>query len=267
MQSVSSRILTRVTVSISYDDNHYTTGTSRKLSIDSCWVCSHFEGFQYCFPFPHLFGYVCFLYLLSYRTSLSWMDENFKTKIFVSHRPWAYSTLLFSYVLSLPMPSLYFSRSLLKVLLITFHVIYSIQQFCYVISVSIFYSKYILFLLQPVVDLSYHLHQLVGRILFRFLGMFCFKCSTLSRHLLSLPSFANIFWLISSSSCDVRVICDCLFGDLFISFGFYAFYLPKQFYLLSKFLYLCFPIHFFYFSSDSFRGCLFYLQLISPLRR
>ena len=28
MESVSSRIWTRVTVSISYDDNHYTTGTS-----------------------------------------------------------------------------------------------------------------------------------------------------------------------------------------------------------------------------------------------
>ena len=27
MQSVSSRIWTRITVSISYDDNHYTTGT------------------------------------------------------------------------------------------------------------------------------------------------------------------------------------------------------------------------------------------------
>ena len=28
MQSVSARIWTHVTVSISYDDNHYTTGTS-----------------------------------------------------------------------------------------------------------------------------------------------------------------------------------------------------------------------------------------------
>ena len=28
MQSVSSRIWTRVAVSISYDDNHYTTGTA-----------------------------------------------------------------------------------------------------------------------------------------------------------------------------------------------------------------------------------------------
>ena len=27
MQSVSSRIWTRITVSIAYDDNHYTTGT------------------------------------------------------------------------------------------------------------------------------------------------------------------------------------------------------------------------------------------------
>ena len=29
MQSVSSRIWTRVAVSISYDDNHYTSGTSQ----------------------------------------------------------------------------------------------------------------------------------------------------------------------------------------------------------------------------------------------
>ena len=31
MQSVSSRIWTRVAVFISYDDNHYTTGTSDQL--------------------------------------------------------------------------------------------------------------------------------------------------------------------------------------------------------------------------------------------
>ena len=31
MQSVSSKIWTRVDVSISYDDNHYTTGTSYKF--------------------------------------------------------------------------------------------------------------------------------------------------------------------------------------------------------------------------------------------
>ena len=35
MQSVSSRIWTRVVVSISYDDNHYTTGTFVPLCIES----------------------------------------------------------------------------------------------------------------------------------------------------------------------------------------------------------------------------------------
>ena len=34
MQSASSRIWTRVAVSISYDDNHYTTGTSFKNVIN-----------------------------------------------------------------------------------------------------------------------------------------------------------------------------------------------------------------------------------------
>ena len=39
MQSVSSRIWTRVAVSISFDDNHYTTGTSfLEIYID------HFEN-------------------------------------------------------------------------------------------------------------------------------------------------------------------------------------------------------------------------------
>ena len=33
MQSVSSRIWTRVAVSISYDHNHYTTGTSKDIII------------------------------------------------------------------------------------------------------------------------------------------------------------------------------------------------------------------------------------------
>ena len=33
MQSVASRVWTRVAVSISNDDNHYTTGTSTKVDI------------------------------------------------------------------------------------------------------------------------------------------------------------------------------------------------------------------------------------------
>ena len=35
MQSVLSRIRTHVAVSISYNDNHYTTGTSTTLSLGS----------------------------------------------------------------------------------------------------------------------------------------------------------------------------------------------------------------------------------------
>ena len=34
MQSVSSRIWIRVAVSISYDDNHYTMGTSTRSSLE-----------------------------------------------------------------------------------------------------------------------------------------------------------------------------------------------------------------------------------------
>ena len=37
MQSISSRIWTRVAVSISYDDNHYTTGTSNKKKHCTNW--------------------------------------------------------------------------------------------------------------------------------------------------------------------------------------------------------------------------------------
>ena len=36
MQSFSSRIWTRVAEFISYDDNHYTTGTSKKKTIIVC---------------------------------------------------------------------------------------------------------------------------------------------------------------------------------------------------------------------------------------
>ena len=38
MQSVSSRIWTRVAVSISYDDKHYTTGTSSAIGLNSITI-------------------------------------------------------------------------------------------------------------------------------------------------------------------------------------------------------------------------------------
>ena len=42
MQPVSSRIWTRVAVSISYDDNHYTTGTSKSRYIDQPIIVENF---------------------------------------------------------------------------------------------------------------------------------------------------------------------------------------------------------------------------------
>ena len=42
MQSVSSRVWTRVAVSISYDDNDYTTGTSLKLGDKQGGIKYHF---------------------------------------------------------------------------------------------------------------------------------------------------------------------------------------------------------------------------------
>ena len=42
MQSVSSGIWTRVAVSISYDDNYYTTGTSMYLFISICFIYQRF---------------------------------------------------------------------------------------------------------------------------------------------------------------------------------------------------------------------------------
>ena len=51
MQSVSSRVWTRVTVSISYDDNHYTTKVIIAMfySSQSSEVLSAVNGFKYCY--------------------------------------------------------------------------------------------------------------------------------------------------------------------------------------------------------------------------
>ena len=51
MPSVSSRIWTRVTVSISYDDNHYTTGISKQSAINKKKIDSQIQAFVYLFVF------------------------------------------------------------------------------------------------------------------------------------------------------------------------------------------------------------------------
>ena len=56
MQSVSSRIWTRVVVSISYDDNHYTTGTS----LIQVWLKTTELGFFVILSFSSAFWLVSF---------------------------------------------------------------------------------------------------------------------------------------------------------------------------------------------------------------
>ena len=81
-------------------------------------------------------------------------------------------------------------------------------------------------------------------------------------YLLSLPSFANIFWFISFSYV-VRLVCNCLFFLEFFHFvGFLCVWssfavllviaVASSFFILSSFL-----IQVFYFCSDSYGGCLF----------
>ena len=43
MHSVSSRIWTRVEVSISYDNNHYTTGTSKIVKMLLCYIITCYK--------------------------------------------------------------------------------------------------------------------------------------------------------------------------------------------------------------------------------
>ena len=58
MQSVSSRIWTRVAVFISYDDNNYTTGTSCKLFIvDNFLSLNQFNPLFYIFYLSLSFGF------------------------------------------------------------------------------------------------------------------------------------------------------------------------------------------------------------------
>ena len=90
---------------------------------------------------------------------------------------------------------------LLQVLLTLLLYCLSIQLFCYVPLVAIFYSKILQLLLHSVVGMFlYHLPPLVGRFLSLFWYiLFCLYCFILSRCLFNLPSFASTFWFISWS--------------------------------------------------------------------
>ena len=82
MQSVSSRIWTRVAVSISYDDNHYTTGTSTGTSTSTVIVFNMFifnilsaAGFKTPYE-PHILRHV---YHLTFRIRLTLQLKDFSS--------------------------------------------------------------------------------------------------------------------------------------------------------------------------------------------
>ena len=64
MQSVSSRIWTRVAVSITYDDNHYTTGTSSERNVINLkfgWGLELIEQplYTYLCTYIYIYIYIC----------------------------------------------------------------------------------------------------------------------------------------------------------------------------------------------------------------
>ena len=92
MQSVSSRIWTRVVRSISYDDNHYTTGTSiQNYSLYTLTQYLWSEWLFYCFDFAcfcHLF--FLFLFIVFFFCLFFWRGWGNK-KTFSSYWPFCKS--------------------------------------------------------------------------------------------------------------------------------------------------------------------------------
>ena len=154
----------------------------------------------------------------------------------------------------------------LRVFAILFSCYLSIQPLCYVLSVSISFSNFF-FHFQSLFDLSFcFLHRLIDIIFFRYIwrSNFNYIALTLSCYLLSLSSFVNIFWFISSSSIG-SLVCCCLFRS-FKSIGPLCIFPSLVFSLVSVVslfvLLASFPNQVLYFSSSSLGECQFYHWLI-----
>ena len=115
-------------------------------------------------------------HLVSCRASLSWMDENVLNQNPCFHHRLAISNSVLSWMLLGAIPLVCPPHGLLRILVIFFSCYLSIRSFCY-----------------------------VGWIFFRYL-----ECLLYCLYLLILPSFANIFWFISSS-CIIRLLSFFLF--------------------------------------------------------
>ena len=91
-----------------------------------------------------------------------------------------------------------------------FSLYWSIHYFCNVVSVSIFYFKIVsFFLLHPDVDFSLcHLHQLIGRIFFRWFRKTCFVCIAWT--------YTGIFWISFLSPISFYLFLLVVLSDLSI---------------------------------------------------
>ena len=111
-----------------------------------------------------------------------------------------------------------------EIFLVSFSYCLSIRPFCYVLLVSIFYSRIVQLLLHPVVGMCLcHLPQLVGRIFFHYFGMFCFVCIALT-----FVDVILIFLLPPALS--------GLFPQVVLLFFLYCFFLFQRLSFVSSFL-------------------------------
>ena len=129
----------------------------------------------------------------------------------------------------------------------SFSIFLSIRPLCYVLSVSIFYSKIILLPLHPLVGLSSCiLHLLVGIIFFRNFGISCFicivwRCISIFWAFFLSPIYFDLFFLIVLSNLSAVLFWSfhpnmsrCIFPSLGI-FAYCRSFLTCPFSLISQF--------------------------------
>ena len=140
---------------------------------------------------------------------------------------------------------LYQPQGLLRVFVILFSYHLSIQPFCYVLSVSIFYSKIVLLPLHPVVGFySCILHLLVGIVFYCYFGMSCFVCI--------IWSYLGIFWVSLLSSIPFDLFLPVVFVSVVYCFVLlFSFqHITMCFSFLS--IFACFAVFFTYSSEPNF---------------
>ena len=202
--------------------------------------------------------------LASFKASVLWMDVHFQTRIHVFHGGLLFFELVFYWMLLLASP--YSTRGLLRVFLmllihsefllrsLRFHILPQ-NSFLSFVSVDLFLCPY---------------HQSVGRIFYRYSGMFWFVlyCLTLSS-IFDSPFFRQYLLIFFSSTCVVRFIYSRFLGSSHF-FAFLCILSSLEVSLVTASLFVLLvsiPIQVLYFCSGSFGGYQFYHWLVLLLHR